>query len=117
MRNVSPIAGYTLLETLVALLLFTIGGLALAGSSAVIGRELRTNAVRERATRIAANRLEILGAQCRNAAAGSELEQQIQSDWSVSVVDSARVRLLESVTYLAWGGARTDSYRALVSCP
>ena len=53
-------SGYTLIEIVVALLLFTVGGLALVATSAVIGRELNANATRERAGRIAATRLEIL---------------------------------------------------------
>ena len=106
-----------MVETIVALLLFTVGGLALVSTSAVVGRELHTNAVRERATRMAANRLEILGAGCQSAEGGGEEAQEIKSEWSVSFVDSMRVRLLASVTYATWTGAHTDSYRALVSCP
>ena len=50
-------AGYTLIEIVVALLLFAIGGLALVTTSAVVGRAMNTNAVRERASRISASRL------------------------------------------------------------
>ena len=64
--------GYTLIETIVALLLFTIGVLALVSTSALVGREMNTNAVRERAGRMAASRIEIVGAACRRAASGRE---------------------------------------------
>lgn len=109
-------AGYTLIEIIVALLLFTIGGLALVSTSALVGREMNTNAVRERAGRMAASRLEILGAACRRAASGRETFQQVESAWSVAFLDSARLSVVESVSYPAEGGRRTDRFRAVLPC-
>jgi len=108
--------GYTLLEIIVALLLFAIGGLALAGGSAVIGQALNADAARERAARIAARQIEILVAGCRSAASGHQSLPQIESDWLVSRPDSNRVSITETVTYFASNGRRTDSYRVLRSC-
>ncbi|HMG12946.1 MAG TPA: prepilin-type N-terminal cleavage/methylation domain-containing protein [Gemmatimonadaceae bacterium] len=110
------IAGYTLIETIVALLLFTIGGLALVSTSAMIGRAMRSNASRERAGRMAASRLEILGAGCGVAASGREAFQQIESEWSVAFVDSARVSIVESVSYPTGRGRRKDLFRAVLPC-
>ena len=109
-------AAYTLIELIVALLVFTVGGLGLVATSAVIGRELLANAVRERAGRLAASRLEILAAQCRTATTGRETVGGIYSEWSVGFPDSSRVSLLESVTYATGRGTRTDIYRALLPC-
>ena len=108
--------GYTLIELVVALLVFTVGGLGLVATSAVIGRELRANAIRERAGRTAATRLEILAAACRGAAGGRETIGGIESEWSVGFPDSARVSLRESVTYQTRRGARTDVYQATLPC-
>jgi type II secretory pathway component PulJ len=110
-------AGYTLIETIVALLLFTIGGLALVSTSAVVGREMNSNAVRERAGRMAVSRLEILGAACRSAASGRETFRQVESEWSVAFLDSARLSVVETVSYPALGGWRTDQLRAVLPCP
>jgi type II secretory pathway component PulJ len=110
------IAGYTLIETIVALLLLTIGGLALVSTSALIGRAMNTNAVRERAGRVAASRLEILGAACRVATGGRETLQQIESEWSVAPFDSARLSVVESVSYPTPRGGRTDMYRVVLPC-
>ena len=82
--------GYTLIEIIVALLLFTVGGLALVATSALVGREMNTNAVRERAGRTSASRLEMLGVACRRAASGRETVHQVESAWSVAFLDSAR---------------------------
>jgi hypothetical protein len=109
--------GYTLLEMIIALFLFTIGGLALVAISAAVGRELDANALRERAGRIAASRLEILGAACRGATAGREILGRIRSEWSVSFPDSSHLSVLESITYPTRRGGRTDLYRATLSCP
>ena len=110
-------AGYTLIELVVALLVFSVGGLGLVATSAVIGRELSANAVRERAGRIAATRLEILAAECGVATGGRETIGGIRSEWSVSFPDSSRVSLVESVTYPTRRGGRTDTYRAVLPCP
>ena len=110
-------AGYTLIELVVALFVFTVGGLGLVAASAVIGRELTANAIRERAARIAATRLEILAAECRGAVEGSETIGGIRSEWSVGFADSSRVTLLESVSYQTRRGGRTDVYRAILPCP
>jgi len=45
--------GYTLIEIIIALLLFTIGGLALVSTSALIARATNADGIRERAGRIA----------------------------------------------------------------
>ncbi|HEX9607208.1 MAG TPA: hypothetical protein VF962_08265 [Gemmatimonadaceae bacterium] len=109
--------GYTLIETIVALFLFTVGGLALVSTSALIGREMNSNAVRERAGRMAASRLEILRAACRRAASGRETVQQVESEWSVAFLDSAHLSVIEIVSYPALDGRRIDQFRAVLSCP
>ena len=108
--------GYTLIEIVVALFLFSVGGLALVATSAVVGSELNANANREQARRIAATRLEILRAGCRIAGGGHESFGRIESAWSVGFPDSSHVSLLESITYPTQRGARTDLYRATLSC-
>ena len=108
--------GYTLIEVIVALLLFATGGLALASTSAVMGRALNVDAVRERAARIAGRQIEILAAECRHAVSGRESSAQIDSDWSVTRPGANRIDVTESVTYSSSKGRRTDSFRAALHC-
>ena len=115
--RISTRTGYTLIEIVVAILLFSVGGLALVATSAIVGRELSVNAARERAGRIAATRVEILRAGCRSASGGSEKVGLIESEWSVRLSDSSHLSLLESVTYPAKEGAHTDIYRGTLPCP
>jgi prepilin-type N-terminal cleavage/methylation domain-containing protein len=109
--------GYTLVELIVALLLFAIGGLALAGTSAVIGRSLNIDVQRERAARLASRQIEILSAACHEAVNGSRIAPPLNSEWTVSRPDPGHIDVSESVSYPTSNGRRTDSYRTLAVCP
>lgn len=109
-------AGYTLIEVIVALLVFTVGALALAASSAMIAQAMATNAIRERGGRVAANRIEVIKSQCGIAESGSEKVQQIESAWSVTRSERSRVSVTESVSYPSPRGPRTQTYRTTVWC-
>lgn len=105
------------MELIVALLVFAVGGLALASTSAILGRALNTDALRERAARIAATQIEVLAAGCRGATAGRQTLPQVQSDWTVARPSPNSVEINESVTYQSRTGSRTDSYHAVIGCP
>jgi len=113
----TPSRGYTLVELIVALLLFAIGGLALAGTSAVIGRALNVDVQRERAARLASRQIEILSAACHEAVNGSWIAPPINSEWMVSRPDAGHIDVSESVSYPTTNGRRTDFYRTLAVCP
>ena len=116
MRRRRVTSGYTLVETIVALLLFSVGGLALTSTAGLISKQLRVDALRERAGRVAVTRLESLRASCRIATSGRETVSGVESDWSVSPAGASQIALVSRVSYRTWSGARTDSYGALVPC-
>ena len=107
--------GYTLIETIVALLLFSVGGLALSSTAAVIGRQLSVDGARQRAALVATSRLEILRATCGTTSGGDTLSG-VRSEWSAAPAGAFAVALTERVTYATWTGTRTDTYNALVPC-
>jgi prepilin-type N-terminal cleavage/methylation domain-containing protein len=109
-------SGYTLIEIIVALLLFTIGGLALVSTSALIARATNADGIRERAGRIAASRLEILSVECQSAVSGRETLQQVESERSVAPLDSARMSVVETVTYPTPEGRRTLRFPSVLAC-
>ena len=109
--------GYALVELIVALLLFAIGVLALAGTSALIGRALNVDVQRERAARVASRQIEILSAACHQAASGSRNVPPINSAWTVAQPDAGHIEITESVSYPSSSGRRTDLYRTLAVCP
>jgi prepilin-type N-terminal cleavage/methylation domain-containing protein len=108
--------GYTLIEVIIALLLFTIGGLALVSTSALIARATNADGIRERAARIAASRLEILSIECRGAVGGRETSQQVESEWSVTPIDSARIKVIEAVSYPTPEGRLTLRFDSILPC-
>jgi len=108
--------GYTLIEIIIALLLFTIGGLALASTSALIARATNADGVRERAGRIAASRLEILGIECQRAVSGRETLQQVESQWSVTLLDSTRIRVVEAVSFPTPQGRLALRFDSFLQC-
>lgn len=109
--------GYTLVELIVALLLFSIGGLALAGTSALIGRALNIDVQRERAARLASRQIEILTAACHEAANGTQDAPPIHSEWTVTRPEAEHIDVSESASYPSSNGRRTDFYRTLAFCP
>lgn len=109
-------SGFTLIETIFAIFIFAVGALGLAATTAVLIRELAAAGVRERAVRIASNRLETLhGLSCGTARGGSELVQGIQSAWTVSP-SGQLISATVTVTYQLNGSPRTESYSSLFHC-
>lgn len=87
MRN-----GFTLIEALVALVLFQVAMLALAATSAVAARDLATAHRTSRAQTIARDRVELLRAHpCPAAGAGgAELPGGFTESWSIDASESRR---------------------------
>lgn len=108
--------GYTLVESVVAIFVLSVGGLALASTSGVIGRELNANATRERAARLAANRIEILAALCEGAAGGSETTEGVRLSWAVSHSSVSSIAIELAVDYFPARGRRSDRYTARLRC-
>jgi prepilin-type N-terminal cleavage/methylation domain-containing protein len=116
MRRSASGRGYTLIETIVGLMVFSVGGLALTSTAALIGRQLEFDDLRERGARLAVSRLEALRANCVQATSGGEVVQRVRSVWSMTTDDSGRADLVVSVTYPSWSGSRSDTYRAVAQC-
>jgi Tfp pilus assembly protein PilV len=114
MQNFARTTGYTLIETIVAVLLFTVGGLALASTAGLVGRQLGTDSQRETAARVAASRMEKLRADCR-VPSGQERVNGIESAWSV-MRDGSTVRVTGTVSYATWSGPRSDTYTFSFLC-
>lgn len=56
--------GYSIIEIIIGIIVFAVGALALAASSAFVARAMVRNELRERRARIAANSIEIVKSQC-----------------------------------------------------
>jgi prepilin-type N-terminal cleavage/methylation domain-containing protein len=111
-----PPGGYTLVEVIIALMVFTTGALALAAGSAVVVREMHASRVRAEAGRLIASRLEIVQSTCPFARSGSETLGPIKSEWTVVPLDSNSVRLAGTVSYVVSRGRRAETYSTIVAC-
>lgn len=92
--------GFTLVEVIVAIFLIDVGLLALVGSSALLVRQTHELRLRSTAVRIAANRLESLGAAPCSGAAGSAVDARgLREDWTVSLLPNRVRELRDSVAF------------------
>jgi Tfp pilus assembly protein PilV len=81
----NPGAGLTLVEVIVAILVFTIGGLGLATGSAVMVRQMSRTNLRAHSASIARSRDEMFHATpCAALADGEDTRSGVQSVWRVS---------------------------------
>jgi Tfp pilus assembly protein PilV len=101
-----PPPGFTLVETLVALVLLQIGMLAVAATGAVAARELAIARRSAMAAEMARNRVETLriGA-CATAGAGTVNGNGVVESWSVTGTGATR-SIVDSVEYALPVGRR-----------
>ena len=114
MRSTSR-TGLTLVEVIVAMLLFSTGALGLAATSAFVARQLTFNNLRSRASFTARNRSEnAIAAGCTRLSSGTETKDGIQSAWTV--LAGALTTVDQSVQRSGQGGVRTDRIQSSVLC-
>lgn len=109
-------SGYTLIEVVVAMLVFTVGGLALAAGSAVVGRAMSVNGRRENATRFAVGKLEQFRSSCGTVGSGVDSAGGAVLRWSVLGRPSS-ITVDETVSYPTPFGTHNETLRASFECP
>jgi Tfp pilus assembly protein PilV len=110
--------GFTLVEVVVALLLFELGMLALTGVAAVAARDLASANRTARAHALARNRVEMLrSARCPPPASGSTSASGTTERWRVTAEKNTR-RIADSVEFtLPSGRVRRVIREAWILCP
>ena len=109
-------SGCSLVEVLFALVLFTIGALSLAGSSAMVLRRLSTSHASITAAAAAASRLAFLNSTpCAALANGSaQVVPGLMESWSVERAGNAHARV--HVTMHFEPNAHAENFRSTISC-
>ena len=113
-----PLRGFTLVETIVALVLLELGMLALAATAGVAARDLSDSLVRRRAFAIARSGADLLRASaCASTSAGSRnLGAGMVEHWRVEALGSARA-VTDSVSAPLTRGRKAAAVgRAWVAC-
>ena len=108
--------GFTLVEAMVAIVVFGVGVLGLAGSAAVMTRQMSSGNRLGRATIIARSRVEQFTAQdCTKLANGTASVAGFSEQWVVIPVH-AGVRVAEKVTFTGEQASRTRLFVTLLPC-
>jgi prepilin-type N-terminal cleavage/methylation domain-containing protein len=114
-------AGFSLIEVVVALLVFNLGVLGLAATSALTARMLNEGHRRGQTVDLAQDRLEALrqaalaSPACRGLANGTLTVDGIGERWAVSGAGPSR-DLEITLSYALLGRVRTDTVLATVRC-
>jgi prepilin-type N-terminal cleavage/methylation domain-containing protein len=108
-------SGVTLIEVIVAILLFSTGALGLAATSAVITRQMTTSLHRSRSSNLARERDEKAhAAGCAAVSSGEETRDGIRATWTVSRAEITTIdQVLERP---AASAVRADRVFSAVPC-
>ncbi len=109
--------GFTMVEAMVAIVVFAVGVLGLAGSAAVMTRQMSSGNRLARANMIARSRVEQFSAQnCTALTSGSATAGGFSEQWTVTAL-TRTVRVVEKVTFAGTRGSRSKSYVTMLPCP
>jgi prepilin-type N-terminal cleavage/methylation domain-containing protein len=108
--------GLTLIEIVIAILILSVGALALAGTSALMVRRLSESARGAAATSVARNRLESSHSlPCSALSSGSEQIFGVRSEWSTTG-STYSAAISQHVSYPTRRGAHTDHFLTAAPC-
>jgi type II secretion system protein I len=109
-------SGYTIVEVLVAVMIFSIGLLAMAGTSSVILSTLTSTQSRTIAASVAESRFErVRATPCVGRAAGSAVSRGISEAWSLDRLARAD-DVTVNVTFVSSHRQRTETFRSFLPC-
>jgi prepilin-type N-terminal cleavage/methylation domain-containing protein len=108
--------GYTIVELIVAIMIFTIGLLAMAGTASLIMMTIAGSRTRTVGAAVAESRFEQLRAQsCAAHAAGSAVTRGVREDWSVMPMARAD-DVTVVITMLTNHRTTTQAFRSYLPC-
>lgn len=111
-------AGFTIVEMVVAIIVFTIGVMGLAGTAAYVARQMNGGAQQTLAATIAQSRIDsIAGTGCHAVGSGTAVRKGISERWTVERPANFNVlRITEQVTWTSARSTRTQIYTASFPC-
>lgn len=113
----SPRNGFTVIELVVTIVVLTVGLLAMAANSAVIGRQMRGARVMTEASSTAQARFETLRSKpCATLTGGAQTVGQVSEVWTTT--NATRVVIVtDTVKYTTRNGEQAHAYRTMIPCP
>jgi prepilin-type N-terminal cleavage/methylation domain-containing protein len=107
--------GLTLIEVIVAMLLFSVGALGMAAASGAISKQMALSLLRSRAAMTARTRDEQAHAvPCASISSGSETRQGIESQWTVAHGSSATID--QTIARRGINALETDHFLSAIPC-
>jgi len=115
-RTAGSRRGFTIIEMVVAIMIFTVGLLAMAGTASLIMMTLAGSRTRSVAAAVAESRFDRLRAQtCTAHVNGTAVTRGVREDWSVKpLVRADDVSVV--VTMISNHRTRTQSFRSYIPC-
>jgi type IV pilus assembly protein PilV len=109
-------SGFSIVELLVAVVILAIGVLALAGTSAIVLRQMTGARTQTNASQIASSRIEYMsGMDCAGlAASGSSTTPGVTESWTVKAADNGTIQAEVSVTIR--GRTSPEVFRTVIAC-
>ncbi|HEX6573963.1 MAG TPA: prepilin-type N-terminal cleavage/methylation domain-containing protein [Gemmatimonadaceae bacterium] len=108
-------AGLTLIEVIVAMLLFATGALALAATSASVARQMRSNDLRAQASFIARDRAEkAIASGCLSLGSGTQSRGDLVETWTVR--DAVAPAVEQDIQRASPSGMHSDHFESAVQC-
>ena len=108
-------AGITLIEVIVAILLFSTGALGLAATSAVITRQMTMSLLRSRSANLARERNEKAHATtCDRLSSGQETRDGIRASWTIA--GGQAVMMDQRLERRTASSTREDRFLSAVPC-
>ena len=109
--------GFTLVEILVAVAILALGLLGMAGSAAVVTRQVGGAANQTVASQTIANRLEKLRSLgCSKVVNGSETNRGVYEHWVPGATVNRTLFVVDTVKYAVAGAQRVQTYTITVPC-
>ena len=109
--------GFTVIELVVTIVVLTVGLLAMAANSAVIGRQMRGARVMSEAANTAQARFERLRAvPCTTLSGGTATSGEVTEVWTATNA-TRTVEVTDTVKYTTRYGVQAHAYRTSIPCP
>ena len=109
--------GFTVIELVVTIVVLTVGLLAMAANSAVIGRQMRGARVMTEAATTAQARFELLRAvPCTALSGGTATVGEVTEVWTAANATRS-VEVTDTVKFTTRYGQQAYAYRTSIPCP
>lgn len=116
----APRKGFTIIELVAAIVILSLGVLALAGTSALVSRTLGQGSQQSNAATVAQARFEKLRSTRCPVTSGSATSGSMNERWTkVATLGGANLRfydVIDSVSYTVRGNTKRQAFRSIVQC-